>query len=210
MKTALATAAALLLALFATAGLTDGFRAYTSEQARRRQVIETRPWLPDTLLLDQHGTRHRLRDWVVQERRLLIVEFVYTRCDSVCRALGSEFQQLQRSIMAKGLQQRVALLSISFDPQHDTPAVLARHAAGLQADPAIWRFASVDRAADLPALLQFFGITVIADGLGGYQHNAALLGISPEGRLMDIADYASTSPRALLDAWLQAPLASGT
>jgi protein SCO1/2 len=210
MKTALATAVALLLALFATAGLTDGFRAYTSEQARRLQVVETRPLLPETRLLDQHGTRHRLRDWVVQERRLLIVEFVYTRCDSVCRALGSEFQQLQRSIVAEGLQQRVALLSISFDPQHDTPAVLARHAAGLQADPAIWRFASVDRAADLPALLRFFGITVIPDGLGGYQHNAALLGISPEGRLMDIADYASTSPRALLDAWLQAPLASGT
>lgn len=202
MKTVLAAAAMLLLALSATAGLTDGFRAYTTEQARRLQVMQVQPRLPGTVLLDQHGAPRRLRDWVAQERRLLIVEFVYTRCATVCRALGSEFQQLQRSILAEGLQDRVALLSISFDPQHDTPPVLARHAASLHADPSVWRFASVQRAADLPALLRFFGVTVIPDGLGGYQHNAALLGVSPEARLTHIADYGTSEPRRLLASWL--------
>ena len=204
MKTALAAAVMLLLALAATAGYTDGFQVYTAEQARRLQVARTQPLLPDTQLVDVQGRQHRLRDWVQGEGRLLIVEFVYTRCETVCRALGSEFQQLQRSIAARGLQDRVALLSLSFDPQHDTPQVLARHAASLQADPAVWRFASVAQAQDLPALLRFFGVTVIADGLGGYQHNAALLGVSPQARLTHIADYGASRPEALLDAWLAA------
>lgn len=204
MKTALAAAVMLLLALAATAGYTEGFRVYTAEQARRLQVARTQPLLPDTQLVDAQGRQHRLRDWVQGEGRLVIVEFVYTRCETVCRALGSEFQQLQRSIVAAGLQERVALLSVSFDPQHDTPAVLARHAAGLHADPAIWRFATVERAQDLPGLLRFFGVTVIADGLGGYQHNAALLGLSPQARLTQIADYGASRPEALLDAWLAA------
>lgn len=203
MKTAAASALVLILTFFALAGLTEDFQAYTKEQARRLEVSQNRPLLPDTILLDERGNEHALRGWVMQEHRLLVLDFIYTRCNAVCRSLGSEFQQLQELVRTRKLQDRVALLSISFDPAHDTPEILAGHAALLKADPGIWRFATVKDKSRLPALLQFFAVTVIPDELGGYQHNAALLGVSPSGRLYGIADYGSGRQQEILDTWLK-------
>jgi protein SCO1/2 len=122
-----------------------------------------------------------------------IVDFIYTRCVSVCTTLGSVFQQMQASI----IQERdrtgainVRLMSISFDPDRDDAGALAAYASRLRADPRIWRFGRTADAADTRTLLDRFQVTVIPDGLGGYEHNAALLVIDGRGRLIRVFDYA--------------------
>lgn len=189
----------LSLALPATAMMTDGFTVVTTEQARRQQVQRTRPSTPNIRLLDHAGREFLLGDWIRSGGRLVIVDFIYTHCEFICRSLGSEFQRLQSAIVERGLQDRVHLLSVSFDPERDRPDALARHAGHLQAMPEVWTFATVRDATELDGLLNFFGVTVIPDGLGGYQHNAALLWVSPTGRYYRVTDLESQEPFELLD-----------
>ena len=54
----------------------------------------------------------------------------------------------------------VQLLSVSFDPERDQPAVLAKHAATLRADPEVWRFLTGDRE-DVDAFATQFGVSVM-------------------------------------------------
>lgn len=189
MKTAAAVCFLLIFTLCVFAGFTENFTVFTKEQARRLFVTQHTPILPSVVMLDSFNQPHNLREWVKAGHKAVIVEFFYTRCSSICRSLGSEFQQMQREIVAKNLQNKVSLFSISFDPNHDTPPVLDIYAKKLQADPGIWRFATLKNQQQLSELLDFFDITVIPDEFGGYQHNAALLFINPNGQLVGIADY---------------------
>lgn len=190
MKTLLASVIVVLLGVWAVASITVGFELLTSEQARRLDIQRQQPVVPDVRLTDQSGGAHLFSGWVQAQNKFLIVDFIYTNCQSLCRALGSEFQQLQRKIVERGLQSRVHLLSISFDPEHDNMAVLGQYADHLQANPDVWSFVTPTKA-DLEILLKTFGVTVIPDQMGGFQHNAALVWVAPSGKLLRVTDYAS-------------------
>lgn len=194
----------LLLALAAFASATDGFRVATSESARRLQVLRSPSPLPDAVLDFADAHRTSLHADLAADGRVVVVDFIYTRCETLCTALGSDFQRLQREIRARGLQDRVRLLSLSFDPVHDTAPVLAERARWLRADPSLWRFATVPDADELRELLRAAGIVVIADGLGGYVHNAALHVLTPDARIVRIRDLGEVD-QVLHDAARAAP-----
>ncbi|MGZ3282693.1 MAG: SCO family protein, partial [Xanthobacteraceae bacterium] len=52
--------------------------------------------------------------------RIVLVEFIYTRCPTLCIALGTSFERMQDALRRSG-RNDVRLLSISFDPEHDAP-----------------------------------------------------------------------------------------
>lgn len=187
MKTALASAILLALSLVAAASMTMGGRAFTAEQGRRVYAERYHPLVPQIRLIDADGADRDLREWIRRDGRTWIVTFIYTRCPSLCSVLGTQYQRIQAGLRRRGEDERIALLTISFDPRDDAPA-LAGYARRMGADPAIWKLARVADAADLAALLRFFGVVVIADDLGEFQHNAALLWVDPSGRLIRIAD----------------------
>ena len=189
----------ILLAVWAVSAITGGFLVITTEQARRLDISRKQPAVPHVRLIGQSGQAFRFDEWVIANNRLLIVDFIYTNCQSLCRALGNEFQQLQRNIVERGLQNRVHLLSVSFDPEHDSYTVLKRYAEHLQAKPDVWTFATVEKAGDLKVLLRTFGVTVIPDQLGGYQHNAALVWVASSGNLVRVTDYDASDHLRLLD-----------
>lgn len=194
LRTAAATACLALACLFAAGWLTHGFRIWTAEGARRLEVMRDPVAVPAVRAVGPgiEGA-HPLSRWLDDEGGATVVDFVYTRCTAVCAALGSGFQQLQARIggaPAGAPEGRVKLLSISFDPGYDDVAVLRRYAAGLHADERVWRFATVPDAGELRRLLGLFQVVVIPDGLGGYEHNAALLVLDGRGRLVRIFDYA--------------------
>lgn len=205
MRTLLAVLCVALAGGTALALTTDGLRAFTSEDARRLEVSEAPVQLPVLAVLGTDGRSVSLSD----PERVTLLDFVYTRCEMVCRALGSEFQQLQTEIRARGLQDRVRLLSVSFDPEHDTPAGLAAYARHQRADSAVWQFAVLANAADLPKLLGQFGIVVIPDGLGGFEHNAAIHVVDRRGRLVRIVDLANPAA-ALTEALARVGAANAT
>lgn len=184
MPTALALGLVGLVGFGILHGATDGFRALTSETARRLAVVaEARP-VPDVPLEDQSG---RVFSLAALAGRTVVVNFIYTHCPDVCLALGSAMQQLQRSLPEAGRDGAVTLLSISFDPEHDDVQRLAAYARWFGAGPA-WRMARPRSRADLDALLQAFGVVVIPDGRGGFVHNAALHLVDRRGHLVHITD----------------------
>jgi protein SCO1/2 len=116
------------------------------------------------------------------------VEFIYTRCDTVCLALGGVFQQMQAALRDAPAGGAVKLLSISFDPARDGTAELSAYAKRMHADPRTWRFVRVPRETDLRRLLAAFQVVVVPTGSGDFEHNAALLVVDGQGRLVRVFD----------------------
>lgn len=196
----LVAVAALLLAAGAVAHqATMGFRVLTSESARRLAVAREPRELPQARLADGHRFAETLR----ADGRVVLVDFIYTRCESLCTALGTDYQQLQREITRRGLGDRVRLLSLSFDPTRDDAATLALHQQRLRADPAIWQASTVPDPEELGRLLDAVGIVVLPDGRGDFVHNAAIHVVGPDGRLRGIHDLGRW--RAALRDALRAP-----
>lgn len=175
--------------------VTDGFRVVTSEQSRRLSIAEQPRQIPDAAIRFETGATVSLLQALRSDGRITIVNFIYTGCNAVCSVMGTEFQQLQRTLHANALEHRIRLLSISFDP-HDTPEQLARYALRMHAQADIWNFASVPDTRQRQALLATFGITIIPAPLGEFEHNAAFHVVTPDARLSQIIDY--NQPDALL------------
>jgi protein SCO1 len=193
-RTTLASAALASIAWLCASWLTQSFQVWTAEGARRLDVAQAPVPAPEAFMRDAARTGLSLQSALAQPGRVTIAGFIYTRCAGVCLAMGSSFQQLQQEIAASssaaGADDGIQLLSISFDPAHDDAAQLARYAALWHADERYWRMTTVPDTVQLQRLLSAWQVVVIADGLGGYEHNAALLVIDEHGRLVRIFDEA--------------------
>ncbi len=182
-RTPVAALVVAVSALGAVAAVTDGFAAVTSDGVRRADIARAPRALTDLALIDASGRALSLSDYGRRSAQVTFVTLAYVRCRDVCLTSAAGQSWLQGEIQARGLADRVRLLTLSFDPRNDTPPVLAEHARRLNADPAIWRFATLRDEGRLPALLKLFDVVVLPDGLGGYSHNAALFLVGRDGRL---------------------------
>ena len=187
LRTALASLSLALLGWWSAAWITKDFQVWTAEGARRLTVIEQPVPATKVALAGPDMIDADLHTFLTGADRATIVDFVYTRCPTVCTTLGSGFQQLQLALVEQQTE-GVKLLSISFDPAHDDAAGLRRYAAQWRADPSRWVIATVPDTDQLQRLLKAFQVVVIDDGSGGYEHNAALLVIDGRGRLVRIFD----------------------
>ena len=79
--------------------------------------------------------------------KVWIVTFIFTRCRSTCPRQSAEFAKLQETLAEHPQWDDIGLLSITVDPETDTPGVLAGYAKRYNADPAHWHFLTGDRAA---------------------------------------------------------------
>jgi protein SCO1/2 len=137
--------------------------------------------VPAVAFTTQVGRPLSLADWAGAAG---VVTFVYTRCPlpDFCPLMDARFRDIQEAAARDAtLAGRVRLLSVSFDPAHDTPAVLAAHAARVGARDG-WHFATappaiVDRFAGA------FGVTVIREADGTITHNLRTAVVGPDGRL---------------------------
>lgn len=198
MKMLTAVLLVCLLGLGALYVQTEGFSVLTTEASRRADIDRRPRPVPDAALMtaadDQTSLRQALRD----DGRLTIVNFMYTRCISICLAMGSELQQLQSQLETLGLVDRVRLLSLSFDPA-DTPDYLSRYRTGLRANSDVWAFATMTDNVQRQAVLDTFGIVVVPAPFGQFEHNAAYHVVTPGGELVQVVDIGSSD--ALL-TWL--------
>lgn len=167
----------------------DGLRAFTAESARRLDVARAPRILPDVPMQDQDGRPARLHDLA---GKVVLLDFIYTRCPTVCTVQGSDFEVLRERIVAGDLQDGIALVTVSFDPAHDGPAELAEYAERYGGADDVWRFLRAPSAADTGAILHTAAVKVIPDGFGGFVHNAAIHVIDCEGRLVRILDSDAT------------------
>jgi protein SCO1 len=190
-----------LLAVILAAGLgalswaTDGFRVVTSDGARQLAVARNPRALPDVPLHDQNGRSFSLADY---RGKTVLVDFIYTRCPTICGVLGDDFRNVL-ALARDHIGADIDLLSISFDPAHDDRAALEQYAARYGARPPHWRVAVPASRSGLNVLLRTFGVVVIPDGYGGFVHSSSVYLIDRSGRLARILD-ADTPPRLIASA----------
>ncbi len=161
---------------------TDGVQAFTSEAARRLDVERAPRPVPALQLEDMSG---QLLPLSPQGQEVVLVEFIYTVCGDICQIAAADFAEIRDQLELREVP--VRMISVSFDPERDTPEQMATYGEVHETDGKMWTIAR-PRSEDLPALLKLFDVTVIPDEWGGFQHNAAIHVIHRDGRFSAVFD----------------------
>jgi protein SCO1 len=185
-RTLIVMSAIVVLGALAFARLTHNFTVLTAEAARRQAVAAAPVAVPELWGIDQTGMQRALLDKA--DNRSVIVDFIFTRCTSVCSALGISYQQLQADIQEEHLENKVRLVTVSFDPEHDTPAIIAEYGRRFRANPEIWTILTPINSEALRRSLEVFGVVKVPAPYGQFIHNAAFNVLDRRGRLARIVD----------------------
>jgi protein SCO1/2 len=142
--------------------------------------------VPDFKLINQSGKQISLQQF---RGETLLLTLIYTRCPfpDFCPRVSHEFASIDSQVRADPVRYgKTHLLSISFDPVHDTPKVLRAYGFSCAAskDPALfkrWEFASIPPA-ELPDFARYFALTYQEDS-GLITHSLSTAVISPDGKI---------------------------
>ncbi len=163
---------------------THGFQVFTYESNRQVSVAKANPHLSDWSLQLGEGPVVSLSHWA---NKTLLVDFIYTRCPTVCRALGSKYAQLQKEL-ARQNRSDVHLLSISIDPEYDSAEKLLEYRTRHGGNSSNWSVARPVSAMVASQIIKETGLRVIPDDFGGFSHSESLHWIQGR-RLTHIEDW---------------------
>lgn len=117
--------------------------------------LDDRGALPDFALTDQKGRKVTLNDLKGQ---VWVADFFFTNCTGVCPMMTARMERLQQSLAAQGLR----LVSITVDPERDTAAALAKHAAKVGAKDQ-WLFLTGEKQSIIDLSVKGFHLSASDD-----------------------------------------------
>jgi protein SCO1/2 len=133
-----------------------------------------RNYFTDVLLTNQNGEKMRLYSDLIAGKTVVINSF-YSTCVGICPIMGGTFKRIQ-SALGDRLGRDVILISVTVDPETDTPAKLRDYAKSMSAKPG-WYFVTGDRKS-VEQALQKLGLLVEAKD----DHKAIMIiGNEPKG-----------------------------
>jgi len=150
---------------------------------------------PVFTLWDQRGKLTRSGEL---RGRPYVLNFIFTRCRAaeMCPASTACMAGLGKALRDDGLGGKVQLLTMTFDPAHDSPGTLLAYAASTGLDPEHHRLLTGDREM-IRDLMRQFGILVLEQD-GTLVHNAATLVVTADGRIAARRPGARFEPEDLL------------
>jgi protein SCO1/2 len=140
-----------------------------------RRVVE-KP-VRNITLIDQSGKKFSLDD---ARGKVVAVTFVYTKCPDVCPLFTARFASIQRALDQRRTDSKqknghkdvdYLLLTVTTDPEYDTPAQLKSYAEHFKPNFNTWRFLTGPQK-DLASLWKEFGVNVRKSADGHVQHTA--------------------------------------
>jgi protein SCO1/2 len=151
--------------------------------------------LPDFQLTDQSGAAVALS---ALKGKVIAVTFIYSRCPlpDYCPRMIENFREIRQRFGAR-MDRDLVLLTISFDPQYDTPEVLARYAASQRAGGPGWHFLTGD-AKNIERVCNAFGIQYWAEE-GLITHTLQTAVVDRDGRLAATVEGKDFTPQQLGD-----------
>ncbi len=144
-------------------------------------ILKVGELVPDFAMTDQTGNAFRLSEL---RGKVVVLTFIYTRCPlpDFCPAMDRKFTELaQKASLFPDRAKAIRLLSVSFDPEHDTPAILAKHAERQGARPPLWTYAVASHD-ELAKVAPRLGLVFGANGQE-ILHNLCTAVVGPDGRL---------------------------
>jgi protein SCO1/2 len=114
--------------------------------------------VPDAGFVDQDGKKRRFDSF---KGSTVVMTFIYTRCPlpTFCPLMDRHFAAMQKPLKDDAALAGVHLVTVSFDPEADTPPVLKKHAKELDADLSRWTFLTGDRD-EVDRFAARFGLSV--------------------------------------------------
>ena len=151
--------------------------------------------LPDCALLDQRGAAFRLGDF---KGRALAFTLIFTRCPlpDFCPLMNRNFAEAQRALAAETADANWHLLSISIDPEYDTPARLAEYAQPFELAGGHWTFATGE-AVDIQKLGGAFGLMIARNG-ATVDHTLRTVVVDAAGRVQKVFSGNEWKPAELI------------
>ena len=111
-------------------------------EGQRYKRSEEKYDIPDVTLINQNRQKVKLVDFIMKSEKPVVLDFIYGTCTTICPVLSAGFVNMQRKL--GDATQDVRLISISIDPEHDTPEVMATYLARYGAMPG-WDFLTGSR-----------------------------------------------------------------
>jgi len=165
----------IIIMALAVLGGTTAARAHDPPDDQRLPVLGP---APDFALTSQDGARVTLEDF---RGKAVTLTFIYTSCPDYCPLLTSKMAQVQDDLGAD-FGSRVAFVSITVDPELDTPEVLKHYAETHGADLAGWAFLTGEPEA-IAELTRRYGVFAAKSVDGEIDHTFLTSLIDPEGIL---------------------------
>ena len=159
-------------------------------------ALETLGTLPAFDLIERRQVPLRLDDL---RGKVWVADFMYTSCVEVCPLQSAEMARLQAAFAA---HPDLRLVSISVDPERDTPAVLSAYAEQFQADSERWLFATGEPGAVARLAQEGFRLSAASyvSGEDGtdytFIHSNRFVLVDRQGRIRGY--YRSTDPDDLM------------
>ncbi len=160
----------------------------------------------DGAIFDSNGKPLNLRD--LTHGRITVLSFIYTRCAAMkaCPYAAGVLNQLHLlSVDDPTLTKHMRLVSMSFDPDYDTPQRLAAYSEKFLEEKSgcEWRFATAKSTADLESILAAYGQAVdkranASDPQGPLYHTLRVFLIDREGQIRNIYSSGTLDPRLVV------------
>jgi len=160
--------------------------------------------VPSFNLTNQDGKKISTRDF---RGKALAITFIYSRCPlpEYCILMSKNFSDVANQLQDNPeLKDKIRLLSISFDPQTDTPAKLKEYGLGYlgknaKPDFTVWQLASGSEK-EVKEIADFFGLRyqLNANDKTQFDHSLRTIVISPEGKVQEIISGNEWTPNDLL------------
>ena len=159
--------------------------------------------LPDVALTNQDGKQFRLSNY---KGKTVVITFIYTRCPlpDYCILMNDNFEKIEGILKQDPhLYNATRLLTISFDPEHDTPEVLRKFGLtrvdGQSPNPfGHWTFAT-GTSDEIRKLADFFGLTYVNEP-NQIIHSLRTAVIAGDGTLVRLYDGNEWKPEQVISA----------
>jgi protein SCO1/2 len=149
------------------------FQAYTARALRQH--------FPNIVLTNQDNKKVRLYDDLIKGK-IVVIQFMFSNCERLCPMITPNLVKVQKEL-EKQSPRTVSIVSISVDPEHDTPAVLKAYAKKFHVQPG-WQFLT-GRRRDIDWLRRELGLYYPEDQQ--FEHmNMLTVGREPTGQWFTI------------------------
>ena len=149
--------------------------------------------LPDVSLIDQHGSAVSLASL---RGKPVLIDFIYTSCASTCPMLTAKMAAIAHQL-GPALGADVTIVSISLDPEHDSPAELEKYAKSHDADGKGWIFLT-GPPAKIDQVLALFKLRRTRESDGSIMHSIEAFLLGPDGHQIRQYSALDVSPDAVV------------
>lgn len=160
--------------------------------------------VPDFALLNQSGRTIHVSQF---KGRVVLMTFIYTRCTlaDFCPRMSRNFAEIDKSLAADpALYAKTHLLSVSFDPTYDTPAVLKSYGSAYTGQYTKEKFEHWDFAAppvkELADMTQFFDVGITPGENKSLTHSLSTVLIGKDGKVIAWYPTNDWQPAAIVEA----------